>query len=806
MEEQQVRCRKVVAPQVSRSGLSEAELEIIAPKTKRVATPLWSRLREKLRCSGPIAKFLLLKFIPILNWLPRYPVKEWLLGDFISGLSVGIVQLPQGLAYALLASVPAVFGLYSSFYPVLLYSIFGTSRHISAGTFAIICVMIGSVTESLAPNENFMLPGNETGFDVTERDQARVEIAATLNFLVGILQIAMGLLQFGFVVIYMSEPLVRGYTTAAAIHVTVSQLKNMFGLHFSQGSRPLSMIYTIITICSNLPQTNLSTLVVSIVALVILVGVKFMNEKFSSKLRMPIPIELIVLVIGTGISYGTNMSARYGIDIVGVIPAGLRAPSVPDSSLFGKLVGNAFAIAVVTYAFTISVCKMFSIKHAYKVDNNQELIALGLCNLFGSFFQCFTIGTSMSRSLVQENTGGNSQLVGVVASLVILVIILKAGELFVHLPKAVLSAIVIANLQGMYKQFADIQMYWRTNRTDLLVWVVTFTATILLNLDLGLAVSVVFALLTFIYKTQLPHYSILGQVSDTDIYRAVEEYTQVKEIPGIKIFHSSATLYYANAELYVGALKAKCGIDVDELIKKRKKAIRKLMQVQEKAKQEAKKEQKSTSKMKQRMEKESIRKYVALSRGAAADIEDQSNTRPDVPEVATINAVGLQQPSFPSPALDPTANGSLDTVSIRVLKNEKIMKYMSVSKGVIVDIEDQTNKLPKITEEPTLETLGLDHPPFHSLLLDLSVVSSVDTVTLKVLKNIFKDFRDLEVDVYLIGCQASVISQLEAGNFFSKEITKGNLFSSVHDAVTYLWREQEQHMVEEMNDVSYTKL
>ncbi|XP_078517907.1 solute carrier family 26 member 6-like [Lissotriton helveticus] len=738
MEEPQLHHRLVATPQVTRSGLSEAELETIAPTSRAEAPPLWRRLRKKIRCSGPIAKSLLLKFIPVLRWLPQYRVKEWLLGDIMSGLSVGIMQLPQGLAYALLASVPAVFGLYSSFYPVLLYSIFGTSRHISAGTFSIIAVMIGSVTESMAPNENFMLPDNETVLDVAARDQARVDISVALNFLVGIFQIVLGLLQFGFVVTYLSEPLVRGYTTAASIHVTVSQMKNLFGLRLSQTNQPLSLIYTIITICSKLPQTNLGTLVVSLVALVTLFGVKFLNQKFSSKLKMPIPIELIVLFVATGISYGAQLHAQFGIAIVGDIPVGMRPPSVPDSSLFGSLVGNAFAVAVVTYAFTISVCKMFSMKHAYKVDSNQELIALGLCNLFGSFFQCFTIGTAMSRSLVQENTGGNTQLVGIIASLVILAIILKAGELFVHLPKAVLSAIVIANLQGMYKQFADIQLYWGTNQIDLLVWAVTFVATILLNMDVGLVVSVVFALLTVIFKTQLPRYSILGQIPETAIYRDIAEYPQAKEIPGVKIFRSSATLHYANADLYAEALKAKCGFCVDELIEQKKKAIKKLKKDEEKAAQQAKKEQNKKKKK-------------------------------------------------------------------RRLKKENTVDYMAVSNGVVLEIEDKSNKYPNTTEETTLKSLGLAHPPFISLILDLTAVSSVDSVSVKVLKNIFKEFAEIEVNVYLIGCQESVIRQLETGNLFSEVITKAKLFPSVHDAVTCFSRD-EQFMMQEMKDLSNTRM
>uniref|UniRef100_A0A663M6P3 Solute carrier family 26 member 6 n=1 Tax=Athene cunicularia TaxID=194338 RepID=A0A663M6P3_ATHCN len=402
---------------------------------------------------------LLFRFLPFLHWLPRYPVKDWLLGDIASGFSVGIMHLPQGLAYALLAGLPPVTGLYSSFYPVFLYFFFGTSRHNSVGPFAVISVMIGSLTDSLLPSENFLesVNGSNTTVNEAQRDAARVELVATITVLTGIFQVALGLLQFGFVVTYLSDPLVRGYTTAASVHVLVSQLKNVFGVS------PVPS--------SCLPETNVGTLVTAIIAMVAIFIVKELNHKFAAKLPMPIPIELITIIISTGISYGVNLKAKFGISVVGNIPSGLKPPVVPNVSYFGQVVGNAFAIAVVGYAICISLGKIFALKHGYKVDSNQELIALGLSNFLGGFFQCFAISCSMSRSLVQESTGGNSQVAGVISSLVILVTILKIGELFRDLPK--------------------------------MVWIVTFVATLLLNLDIGLGASVAFGLLTVIFRTQL---------------------------------------------------------------------------------------------------------------------------------------------------------------------------------------------------------------------------------------------------------------------------------------------------------------
>ncbi|XP_030314197.1 solute carrier family 26 member 6 [Calypte anna] len=699
---------------VPREVLSEADLEEVAQRKPPAGPSLRGCLREA-RCS---AKSLTFRFLPFLRWLPRYPIKDWLPGDIASGFSVGIMHLPQGLAYALLAGLPPVTGLYSSFYPVFLYFFFGTSRHNSVGPFAVISVMIGSLTESLLPSENFLEYDSITNTTIVNeerRDAARVELVATITVLTGIFQVALGLLQFGFVVTYLSDPLVRGYTTAASVHVLISQLKNVFGVSLSEHSGPLSLFVTIIEICKKLPETNIGTLVTAIIAMVAILIVKELNHKFAAKLPMPIPIELITIIVSTGISYGVNLHAKFDISVVGNIPSGLKPPVVPNFSYFGQVVGNAFAIAVVGYAICISLGKIFALKHGYKVDSNQELIALGFCNFLGGFFQCFAISCSMSRSLVQESTGGNSQVAGVIASLVILVTILKIGELFRDLPKAILSAIIIVNLKGMFKQFQDLCMLWKSNQVDLMVWVVTFVATLTLNLDIGLGASVAFGLLTVIFRTQLPHYSVLGRISDTEVYRDVAEYEMAQEVPGVKIFRSSSTLYFANVELYADALKKKSGIDVDRLIEKKKKALKKLKKQQKKAEKEKAKRKK--------------------------DVGDGKNG----PGVAVIELSGVEGGKPP---------------------------------------------------EHTLCALGLPQPDFHAIILDFSPVSFVDTVSIKILKNIFRDFREVEVDVFIACCSVPVLIQLERGNFFSSAITKHCFFPSVHDAVVHISRERCQGSVD----------
>ncbi|XP_016372551.1 solute carrier family 26 member 6-like [Sinocyclocheilus rhinocerous] len=727
--------RKRVPYQIQRDVLDELSVDQVAEKSDfKISTK--EKLRDAVRCTGPRFKSCFLSFVPLLAWLPRYPFRENAIGDLISGISVGIMHLPQGMAYALLAAVPPVFGLYSSFYPILIYFIFGTSKHISVGTYAVMSVMIGSVTERLAPDSDFMIPGNDTNsttLDIVGRDAERVKIAATVTFLSGIFQLLLGVVRFGFVVTYLSEPLVRAYTTAAAIHVIVSQLKYSFGINPQRYSGPLSLIYTVIEICALLGKTNIGTLVVSIVTILGLVAAKELSALAARKIPVPIPVELITIIVATVVSWQMDLKTEYGVEVVGEIPSGLQAPVAPAVSLLGSMVGDAFALAVVGYGIAISLGRIFALKYAYKVDSNQELIALGLSNSIGGLFNCFAISCSMSRSMVQVSTGGKSQVAGAISAVVILVILLKIGELFEELPKeyilyiCVLAAIIYVNLQGMMKQFGDICSLWRTNKVDMVVWVMTMILTVLFNPDLGLAASIAFSILTVVFRTQLPKYSILGQVPGTDIYRPVEDYHQVKEIPGIMIFRSSATLYFANAEMYIDALYEKTGVDVAKLLSHKKKLEAKRLRKEKKAAKKAKKEAKKRAK----------EAAVKAAKEPQFSDTDESEEEPELSHAE--------------------ANGDVNKLSVKEPKD-----VATVEVG-----PDPDTTLPR------------------AIILDLSPVNFLDTVGVKTLRNIYKDYGEAGVQVYLCGCQRGVVESMEKGDFFSETVTKSILFSSVHDAVLY---------------------
>uniref|UniRef100_A0A8C4I0W9 Solute carrier family 26 member 6, like 1 n=1 Tax=Dicentrarchus labrax TaxID=13489 RepID=A0A8C4I0W9_DICLA len=537
--------RKFGKYRVEREVLDEQRLEEVTQRKTYADThpSLTERLKDSLRCTLPKLKRSVMSSLPVLYWLPKYSVWDYGMPDLISGISVGIMHLPQGMAYALLASLPPVFGLYTSLYPALIYIFFGTSRHISIGTFTVLSIMVGSVTERLAPDMDF-LKRNGTNItaelDITARDSYRVQVAAATTVLGGLIQVVLGLVKFGFVGTYLSEPLVRAYTTAAAAHAVVAQLKYIFGVSPTRFSGSLSLVYV---------STVIYLVVIHVaVSMVFLIAAKELNSFLSPKLPVPIPDTLSACL---------EQTHCFSSLLVLYLCTSLSSPSVPDVSLFGEVIGDAFALAIVGYAISISLGKTFALKHGYKVDSNQELVALGLSNTVGGFFQCYSVCPSMSRSLIQETTGGKTQMAGVASALIVLITILKLGPLFQELPKAVLAAIVFVNLKGMFKQYSDIVTLWKSSKIDLMVWLVTWMSTLLFNLDLGLAASITFALLTVIFRTQLPTYSVLGNVPGTELYVDIETHREAREIPGVTIFRSSATVYFANAELYLEALKEK---------------------------------------------------------------------------------------------------------------------------------------------------------------------------------------------------------------------------------------------------------
>ncbi|EDV24935.1 uncharacterized protein TRIADDRAFT_24909 [Trichoplax adhaerens] len=498
-------------------------------------------LRNCFKCS---CMEFLVSFIPILSWLPKYDRRQNLGGDIAAGLTVGIMQIPQGLAYAMLTTLQPITGLYTSFFPVIIYTLFGTSRHISIGKIVVlIYIPTGVDNVTIATSSNTFVT------TTNPQDLQKLGAAVALTFLVGVIMLLMGLLRLGFVTIYLSDPLVSGFTCGAACHVFTSQIKHVFGISVPRYSGAFVIPRTYYYLFANISRTNWISLVMGILCIISLLVMKKLNEKYKNKLPFPIPAELLVVIAGTLASYLGKLGDKpHNIKIIGNIPTGLPPPSAPPFELMGTMFRDAITISVVSFAVSISLVKVFQKKHGYPTDSNQELIAYGLSNIFGSFFSCFVASGSLSRSAVQDNLGGKTQVASLVSCFIVLIVLLLIAPAFQFLPHTILGSIVLVALKGLLMQVTHFFQLWRISVIDAIIWMVTFGSVFLLGVDIGLLIGVAIALLTVIFRTSRPYYCLLGRIPNTDLYRDIKKYAAVEEVPGVKMFRFESSLYFANTE------------------------------------------------------------------------------------------------------------------------------------------------------------------------------------------------------------------------------------------------------------------
>lgn len=559
---------------VVRPAYSEDSLDDNHQRILREHKPVWLHVKEYLTCDTKRVKNAVLTLLPIIGWMRIYRIKEWLPGDIVSGISTGLVAIMQGLAFALLAGLPPGYGLYTAFFPVLTYFFLGTSRHISVGAFPVLSLMVGAVVTRLVPED-----GPAADFEVFHNlsmEQKRVVVASSVTFLMGIFQLGMGLLQVGFIVMYLSDTLVSGFTTAAAVHIVVSQLKFVLGLEVPGFSGPIAIIYTLESVFTQITSTNICDLVMSIIIMIVVFIVKELNDKFKAKLPVPIPIEVIVTIIACGVSYGANFETRYNVTVVGDMIDGYESPMAPSVEVLGESAVDAFPIAIVGFAVAFSVAKVYSIKHDYTIDGNQELIAFGVSNIFGASFKSFAASTALSRSAVQESSGGKTQIAGLLSAIMAMIVTVGIGFLLEPLPRSVLGALVIVNLKGMLMQFGEICYLWWRDKLECVVWVGTCVGAILLGLDIGLAVGLGVELLIVIFRTQFPRCCVLANIPGTDLYKDRKYYLHTFESEGAKIFRIPSPIFFANIEFFKDKLVEAVGFKPLRILRKRNKALRKI--------------------------------------------------------------------------------------------------------------------------------------------------------------------------------------------------------------------------------------
>lgn len=530
------------------------------------------KLRKSCQCSPTKAKNTIFGFLPVLQWLPKYNLKKNILGDVMSGLIVGILLVPQSIAYSLLAGQEPIYGLYTSFFASIIYFLLGTSRHISVGIFGILCLMIGEVvdrelnkagfdTAHIAPPLgmvwNGSTPLNQTSERICDRSCYAIAVGSTVTFMAGVYQVAMGFFQVGFVSVYLSDALLSGFVTGASFTILTSQAKYLLGLSLPRSNGVGSLITTWIHIFRSIHKTNVCDLITSLLCLLVLLPTKELNEHFKSKLKAPIPTELIVVVAATLASHFGKLNEKYNTSVAGHIPTGFMPPKAPDWNLIPSVATDAIAMSIIGFAITVSLSEMFAKKHGYAVRANQEMYALGFCNIVPSFFHCFTTSAALAKTLVKESTGCQTQLSGVVTALVLLLVLLVIAPLFYSLQKSVLGVITIVNLRGALCKFKDLPKMWRVSRMDTVIWFVTMLSSALISTEMGLLIGVCFSMFCVILRSQKPKSSLLGLVEESEIFESMSAYKNLQAKPGIKVFRFVAPLYYINKECFKSALYKK---------------------------------------------------------------------------------------------------------------------------------------------------------------------------------------------------------------------------------------------------------
>ncbi|KAM4050753.1 sulfate anion transporter 1 [Anomaloglossus baeobatrachus] len=575
-------------------------LERKANNHVKIWKSLKTKLRNKCTCSSRKAKKVVTGFLPVIRWLPKYNFKENTWGDIMSGLIIGIILVPQAIAYSLLAGLKPIYSLYTSFFANLIYFIMGTSRHVSVGIFSLISLMIGQVVNREVQLAGFDLDddvlktikdGNATDFmpNITMvnitigslniecgKECYAISIAAALTFMAGIYQILMAIFRLGFLSIYLSEPMLDGFATGASLTILTAQVKYLLGVKIPRAPSIGMLVTTWFYIFKNIHTTNYCDVVTSAICIIVLVAAKELGDRYKDKIKIPLPTELVVIVVATLVSHYCNLNEKYGSSVSGVIPTGFMPPKVPDFSLVGKIALDAIPLAVVSFAFTISLSEMFAKKYEYTVEANQEMFAIGFCNIIPSFFHCFATSAALAKTLVKTSTGCKTQVSSVVSAIVVLLVLLFFAPLFYSLQKCVLACIIIVSLRGALKKFKDLPAQWRLNKIDAVVWSVTVCSSALISTEMGLLVGIVFSMLCLIVRTQVPHTAMLSHIQDTVFYEDSDRYENLFPIARIKIFRFESPLHYANKDYFLQSLYKKVGMNPSLEIIRRKKLENKL--------------------------------------------------------------------------------------------------------------------------------------------------------------------------------------------------------------------------------------
>ena len=461
------------------------------------------------------------RLFPFLVWLPRSNLTT-LRGDLSAGLTTGVMLIPQAMAYALLAGLPPVMGLYAATVPLLVYALLGTSRQLSVGPVAMASLLVAAGIHELLPPE-------------TTDVSAIVALALVLTLVAGGCQLILAVTRMGGLVNLLSHPVVSGFTGAAAIIIGTSQLRHLFGFDVPRGR---SVVNSLRDIGANLDQTVPPQMAVGLLAIALLVALK----RFAPRL----PAALITVSLGVAASWVLDLEGA-GVAVLGEVPAGLPVPRWPEFGVddLRAALPMGLAIGLIGFMESISSAKTFARQNRYDISPTQELVALGAANIASATFGGYTVGGALSRTAVNAAAGAKTPLANVFTAGVIALTLAFLTPVFYFLPTPVLAAIILVAVAGLL----DLQEWvylWRAKRDDLGLLVITFAATLFGTIELGIVIGVVASLLWLVYTSTRPEIAILGRIDGTRSYRCVDHFPHAITSRRVLILRMDAQFFFGN--------------------------------------------------------------------------------------------------------------------------------------------------------------------------------------------------------------------------------------------------------------------
>lgn len=471
---------------------------------------------------------------PIFEWSKSYD-KDMAINDGVAALIVTIMLIPQSLAYALLAGLPAEIGIYASIIPIILYSIFGTSHTLAVGPVAIVSLMTAAAIGNIA---------EQGSLDY-------ITAALTLAFLSGLILILMGLFRLGFIANFLSHPVISGFITASGIIIAVSQVKHILGVD-ANGHTLYEILSSIIT---HISKTNFVTLAIGLFSLFFLFwvrkGLKPLLLKTGLKNK---PADIIskagpiaAVAITTIIAWGFNLKT-HNVSLVGDVPQSLPPLTTPSFSieLWSSLLGSALLISIIGFVESISVAQTLAAKKHQRINPDQELIGLGAANMGAAFSGGYPVTGGFARSVVNFNAGAETPAAGAFTAIGLAMASLLLTPFIYFLPQATLAATIIVAVLGLI-DVSILKRTWAYSKADFIAVSSTIGITLLFGVEIGVSTGVILSILIHLYKTSRPHIAIVGQVPGTEHFRNIDRHKVITQ-NNILTLRIDESLYFANAK------------------------------------------------------------------------------------------------------------------------------------------------------------------------------------------------------------------------------------------------------------------